>query len=110
MRRKYYDRPPFTAGGGGGVDHGDRKEGSSSVVGGGGMDEADRGGGKKYVWLLFVAKRFFARELPVAHFFLPTICPWLPPKQITNKKIWADLPAGKKTRFLFRNRVRIELS
>ena len=39
---------------------------------------------------------FFARFLPAPSFFLPAFCPWLPPKNNTNKKIRADLPAGKK--------------
>ncbi len=60
---------------------------------------ADRGGGKKYVWFFF-AKRFFCPGIAGNLFFLPAICPWLPPKQITNKKIRADLPAGKKPRFV----------
>ncbi len=41
-------------------------------------------------------KHFFCPGIARSSFFLPAICPWLPPKQITNKKIRADLPAGKK--------------
>ena len=83
------------AGGGGGVDRDDCKEGSLSVVGGGGVDDFLWAVVLNNVWLI-VEKRFFCPGIARSSFFLPPICLWLPPKQITNKKIRADLPAGKK--------------
>ncbi len=53
------------------------------------------------VWL-FVSKRIFLpRELPVLVFFCPRICPWLPPKPITNKKNPGRFARGQKKRFPF---------
>jgi hypothetical protein len=44
---------------------------------------------------------FFDRDLPVASFFCPLICPWLPPKQITNKQNPGRFARGQKKGFQF---------
>jgi hypothetical protein len=48
------------------------------------------------LWLIVSKRIFCPRELPVACIFPPRICPWLPPKPITNKKKPGRFARGQK--------------
>ncbi len=78
--------------------YGQRQTGGGGLMaeGGGSVDGRNGSGGIKMNMGRLLRILFFARDQPVASFFCRWICPWLLPKQITNKQKPGRFARGQK--------------